>query len=187
MRRPGRMNPERLPYSPTGPGRAPGESHDLTFIRTITAEESSDLVAAEGLRPPELNDYRVQREFKAWLSEFRSLDDRTSAWLSGKFGQQSDIYEGFKALLSTEFDNNFAYRLCCALRGGAGEGRNARCLHSRRTPGGNGTPTPRGRGDAGSDGRRTGRDLRRVHASPDTDALRPEGQGSGGQRRARPC
>ena len=58
----------------------------------------------------------MQREFKAWLSEFRSLDDRTSAWVSGKFGQQSDIYEGFKALPLTEFDNNFAYRLCCALR-----------------------------------------------------------------------
>ncbi len=133
------------------PGASPGDAHDLTFIRTITTEDSLGLVAAEellvrmtlasgvaavqratqylneeitrleklaaeGLRPPELNDYRLQREFKAWLSEFRSLDDRTSAWLSGRFGQQSDVYQRFKALLSTEFDNNFAYRLCCALR-----------------------------------------------------------------------
>jgi hypothetical protein len=59
---------------------------------------------------------RVQREFKAWLSAFRSFDDRTSAWLSGELGKESEVYREFKRLLSAEFDTNFAYRLCCALR-----------------------------------------------------------------------
>lgn len=59
---------------------------------------------------------KVQREFKVWLSAFRSFDDRTCAWLAREFGQKSEVYQEFKRLLSAEYDSNFAYRLCCSLR-----------------------------------------------------------------------
>lgn len=59
---------------------------------------------------------KVQREFKNWLSNFRSFDDRTSSWLSESFGKNSEAFRVFKTGLSREFDHNFAYRLCYALR-----------------------------------------------------------------------
>lgn len=62
---------------------------------------------------------KVQKEFKAWLSAFKSFDDRTSAWLSRDYGQESAVYQAFKRLLSHEFDANFAYRLCSGLRNAA--------------------------------------------------------------------
>jgi hypothetical protein len=59
---------------------------------------------------------RLQHEFKAWLSAFRGFDDRTSAWISSQFGKEHPAFMIFKQLLSHEFDTNFGYRLCCALR-----------------------------------------------------------------------
>ena len=59
---------------------------------------------------------KVQREFKTWLSALRSFDDRTCAWLARELGQEGQVYQEFKRLLSAEYDSNFAYRLCCSLR-----------------------------------------------------------------------
>lgn len=59
---------------------------------------------------------RVQREFKSWLSSFKSFDDRTSRWLSHRFPGESAVQETFKNSLSREFDANFGYRICCTLR-----------------------------------------------------------------------
>ncbi len=56
----------------------------------------------------------VQRTFKAWLSAFRSFDDRTCAWLS-RWTDDAAVRE-FRRLLSLEYDANFAYRLSAALR-----------------------------------------------------------------------
>lgn len=60
----------------------------------------------------------IQREVKGWLSAFKSFEDRTAAWLSGAFGREesAEYRETFASMLRTEFDQNFAYRLCCALR-----------------------------------------------------------------------
>jgi hypothetical protein len=61
----------------------------------------------------------VERGLKAWLSAFSSFDGRTSKWLSREFGKDHPAYNDFKSALSREFDRNFAYRLCCALRNAA--------------------------------------------------------------------
>lgn len=58
----------------------------------------------------------VQSSFKAWLSAFRSFDDRTAAWLSGLPEGRPDMFRCFKVSLSAEYDANFAYRLCATLR-----------------------------------------------------------------------
>ncbi|MCW2857869.1 MAG: hypothetical protein JWR52_3484 [Marmoricola sp.] len=59
---------------------------------------------------------RLQNAFKAWLSAFRSFDDRTCAWLSTEFGKEHPAYVKFKQALNAEFDASFGYRLSCALR-----------------------------------------------------------------------
>ena len=85
---------------------------------------------------------RVQSEFKAWLSAFRSFEDRTSAWLSAEIGKE--VCEEFKRRLSAEFDCNFAYRLCCSLRNvseHAGDVLNDMRWTSRRTADGVGVET----------------------------------------------
>jgi uncharacterized protein YihD (DUF1040 family) len=58
----------------------------------------------------------IQRDFKSWLSAFRAVDDQTSVWLSRRFGSDSEHFNNFKVSLSTEYDANFAYRLCSTLR-----------------------------------------------------------------------
>lgn len=90
---------------------------DLKHAEEILHEEIQRLETEEA-RPQQSyrRGARLQREFKAWLSAFRAFDDRTSAWLSDQFGKDSPAYLTFKRLLSHEFDTNFGYRLCCALR-----------------------------------------------------------------------
>jgi hypothetical protein len=58
----------------------------------------------------------VRRRFKSWLGALRTFDDRTSHWISTTFGDTHPAYGAFKARLSNEYDNNFAYRFACALR-----------------------------------------------------------------------
>lgn len=58
----------------------------------------------------------VRRRFRHWLNDFRSFDDRTSAWLSRTFDDNHPVLGTFKRALSAEYDANFAYRLATALR-----------------------------------------------------------------------
>jgi hypothetical protein len=90
---------------------------DLRHAEEILHEEIQRLETEEA-RPSQAHrrGARLQREFKAWLSAIRAFDDRTSAWLSDQFGKDGQAYVTFKRLLSHEFDTNFGYRLCCALR-----------------------------------------------------------------------
>jgi hypothetical protein len=57
----------------------------------------------------------LKKEFKDWLAALRTFDDRTSSWLSRQYGRGAEL-DGFKRLLSSEYDANFAYRFACALR-----------------------------------------------------------------------
>lgn len=59
---------------------------------------------------------QVHTRFKSWLGAVRTFDDRTSHWISTTFGKDHPAYDAFKTQLSTEYDNNFAYRFACALR-----------------------------------------------------------------------
>jgi hypothetical protein len=90
---------------------------DLRYAEEILHEEIAR-IEADGTNPSTQprRGARLQREFKAWLSAFRAFDDRTSAWLSDQFGKDHPAYTSFKQSLSHEFDRNFGYRLCCALR-----------------------------------------------------------------------
>lgn len=60
--------------------------------------------------------FELHTAVKAWLSNMRSFDDHTSAWLSREFGPSSHQFQEFKRLLSLQYDCNFAYRMCAALR-----------------------------------------------------------------------
>ena len=59
----------------------------------------------------------VERSFKGWLGAFRSFDDQTSHLISQEFGGPESVpFRTFKTALADQYDANFAYRLCCALR-----------------------------------------------------------------------
>lgn len=81
---------------------------DARRIAEEAMKKHSPLVDAE------VHDLHVK--VKVWLSAFRSFDDRTSSWLSREFGENSAQETEFKRMLSLEFDSNFAYRMCAALR-----------------------------------------------------------------------
>lgn len=95
----------------------------LAHLISATQDLHEEIEALETKGPTPNNIHqsgsRIQREFKAWLSAFKSFDDRTSVWLSRTVGTEDPAYLSFKRLLSEEFDANFAYRLCCALRNAA--------------------------------------------------------------------
>ena len=59
---------------------------------------------------------QLHREFKRWLSAFRSFDVRSAHWVSRTFEGGGEALTNFRSTLSAEFDANFGYRLCCALR-----------------------------------------------------------------------
>ena len=65
--------------------------------------------------PPQTEVRSLQAAVKTWLAALRSFDDRTSKWLSERFGK-GDVYNAFHQELSAEYDRNFAYRLSYALR-----------------------------------------------------------------------
>lgn len=82
------------------------------FFDAVTALEEYVRDSARGAYPSA----DMQRTFAAWLAAFGSFDDKNSAWLSRLYGKTHPHYSLFKKLLSAEYDRNFAYRACAALR-----------------------------------------------------------------------
>lgn len=89
---------------------------DLTRSYRDLTSSLDDLRAADRAHAALAESVNVRRRFRHWLADFRTFDDRTSAWISAAFGKDHAAYARFKDVLRAEYDNNFAYRLCCTLR-----------------------------------------------------------------------
>lgn len=88
--------------------------HDTNKLHEAI-EEVEGAWALGGGTPPRQELRALHGAVKAWLAAVRSFDDRTSEWLSKRFGRAA-VYDAFKGELRAVYDRNFAYRLACALR-----------------------------------------------------------------------
>lgn len=59
---------------------------------------------------------QVNLSLRSWLAAFRAFDDRTSHYLSERFGRTSEARSEFKRALSHEYDTILEYRIATQLR-----------------------------------------------------------------------